>query len=136
MADVVPGVETLTLTRQGDKYQVHNPTPYHFSFVELRSSLKGKGVENFEPVMVEPKGEMTLNVSAAQLGNSPVLMFVNDYGSQRLLPFSCSGSSCKPGKVEKVPGPTLNNSVAPLKTEQRAADDTNGQKDAATSESE
>ncbi|NIG46424.1 fimbria/pilus periplasmic chaperone [Enterobacter sp. Acro-832] len=105
MLDTVPGTETLTLTRQGDKYVVNNPTPYHFSFVEARSSLKGKGIENFEPEMVAPKGTVTLKPSASALGNSPVLMFVNDYGSQRLLPFSCSGNICKAGKVQ-IPAAT------------------------------
>jgi P pilus assembly chaperone PapD len=119
MADTVPGIETLTLTKQGDSYTVNNPTPYHFSFVEVRSSLKGKGLENFEPVMVEPKS--SARISAAAAGNTPVLMFVNDYGSQRLLPFSCSGNSCKAGKVEMVPGPAKANTVAPFKaTEDKA----------------
>lgn len=117
MADTVPGVETLTLLRTGDRFVIHNPTSYHISFVEARSSLKGKGLENFEPVMVEPKGKADLPASAAKLGTSPVLMFVNDYGSQRLLPFSCSGSSCKAGKVEMVPQPAQPNTVAPFKAE-------------------
>ncbi|ELV2797977.1 fimbrial biogenesis chaperone [Enterobacter ludwigii] len=103
MADTIPGINTLTLSRAGDKFIVHNPTPYHVSFVEARSTLNGKGLEGFEPVMVSPKGEAPLPVKATVLGNTPVLMFVNDYGSQRLLSFSCSGSVCKAGKVEMVP---------------------------------
>lgn len=102
MADVVPGTESLTLTRKGSQYTVNNPTPYHFSFVEVRQSLSGKGLANVEPVMVAPKGSAVLEVGADRLGDSPVLMFVNDYGSQRLLPFSCAGDTCKAGKVEIV----------------------------------
>lgn len=101
--DTVPGISTLSLSRDGDKYVVHNPTPYHVSFVEARSSLKGAGLGNFKPVMVAPMDRATLPVSAAALGSSPVLMFVNDYGSQRLLPFSCSGTTCQAGKVAGVP---------------------------------
>lgn len=97
MADTVPGTESLTLTKQGSSLVVTNPTPYHFSFVELRSSLSGKSADGFEPVMVAPKGSLPLKQSVP--GNTPVLMFVNDYGSQRLLPFSCSGNTCKAGKV-------------------------------------
>lgn len=105
MADTVPGVETLTLTKSGDRYVVNNPTPYHFSFVELRTTLKGKGLKNFEPVMVAPQDKVELPVKASLLGGSPVLMFVNDYGSQRLLPFSCSGSLCTAGTPKMVPQP-------------------------------
>lgn len=97
MLGTVPGTETLTLSRQGDKYTLNNPTPYHFTFVEGRSSEKGTGLAGFEPVMVAPKGTITLPV--AQYGSTPVLMFVNDYGSQRLLPFSCSRDTCRAGKV-------------------------------------
>jgi len=104
MADVVPGTETLTLTKNGSQYVVNNPTPYHFSFVEVRKTLAGKGLENFEPIMVEPKGSATLKTPVSELGSAPVLMFVNDYGSQRLLPFTCGGTSCKAGKVE-IPAP-------------------------------
>ena len=116
MADTIPGLDTLTLSRDGDKYVVHNPTPYYVSFVEARTSLKGKGLDGFEPVMVNPKGKADIAVKASSLGSSPVLMFVNDYGSQRLLPFSCSGINCKAGKVEMVPQSLQANPVAPLKT--------------------
>lgn len=101
MLTIVPGTETLTLEKQGDKYVVNNPTPYHFTFVEGRISATGKAVAGFEPVMVAPKSTLTLGPSAATLGNTPVLMFINDFGGQRLLPFSCSGSTCKAGKVIK-----------------------------------
>ncbi|WQD29271.1 fimbria/pilus periplasmic chaperone [Kluyvera intermedia] len=97
MLDTVPGTETLTLSRQGGKYILNNSTPYHFTFVEGRSIEKGAGLAGFEPVMVAPKETLTL--PAVQYGNTPVLMFVNDFGGQRLLPFSCSGNSCKAGKV-------------------------------------
>jgi len=103
MADTVPGTENLSLTKQGNQYVVHNPTPYHFSFVEVRPSLKAKGLEDFEPVMVAPKSTATLKPAVSALGSSPVLMFVNDYGSQRLLPFTCAGSTCKAGKVTTPP---------------------------------
>lgn len=100
MIDTVPGTETLTLEKSGDRYTINNPTPYHFSFVEVRPSLTGRGLENVEPMMVAPKSRAVLNVSAARLGNSPVLMFVNDFGSQRLLPFNCAGNTCKAEKPQ------------------------------------
>ncbi|EHS97500.1 TPA: fimbria/pilus periplasmic chaperone [Klebsiella oxytoca] len=99
LLDVVPGAETLTLTRKGDRYEVENPTPYHFSFVEARGSLHGKALDDFEPVMVSPKGKAQLPLSASRMGTTPTLMFINDYGSARLLPFTCTGIACRAGKV-------------------------------------
>lgn len=101
MADVVPGTETLTLTRTGDRYAINNPTPYHFSFVEARKTLNGAAIPHFQPLMIAPKSTLALNPPASELGNTPVLIFVNDFGSQRLLPFTCGGASCKAGKVTK-----------------------------------
>ncbi|AVZ00474.1 molecular chaperone (plasmid) [Lelliottia sp. WB101] len=113
MADTVPGTDTLTLTRQGSSLVLTNPTPYHFSFVELRSAVSSKPVDGFEPVMVAPKSSLTLKHSVS--GNTPVLMFVNDYGSQRLLPFSCAGNTCKAGSVviPKIASPSAADGKAP-----------------------
>ncbi|HCD4161699.1 TPA: molecular chaperone, partial [Klebsiella pneumoniae] len=94
-SDSFPGIQNVTLAKQGNSYTLNNPTPYHLTFVEGRSSVKGKGLEGFEPIMVAPKAQTALNVSAADLGATPVLVFVNDYGSLRLLPFQCTGSACK-----------------------------------------
>ena len=115
MLDTVPGTETLTLTRQGNTYVVNNPTPYHFTFVGARSSLTEKGVENFEPEMVVPKGTVALKTSVG-LGENPVLIFVNDYGSQRELPFSCNLEHCRAGSVRVPP---LSKSVANEVTEEK-----------------
>lgn len=99
LLDVVPGTETLTLTRKGERYEVDNPTPYHFSFVEVRNTLHGKALDDFEPVMVSPKDKAALPLTLSKMGNNPVLMFINDYGSARLLPFTCTSSICRAGKV-------------------------------------
>ncbi|MDM3379286.1 fimbria/pilus periplasmic chaperone [Citrobacter sp. Cb003] len=98
-ATMVPGTETVVLEKQNNQYLVNNPTPYHLTFVEGRRSEKGRGVENFEPTMVAPKSKTLLGVSASILGNTPALVFINDYGSQRVLPFNCSGNLCKAQKV-------------------------------------
>ncbi|MEX0634066.1 molecular chaperone [Serratia ureilytica] len=57
--------EQLTLTKQGDKYIVNNPTPYYVTIVD--AAERGKGAaspHNFEPFMVPPKGQIPLTVSA------------------------------------------------------------------------
>ncbi|EOW6734531.1 fimbria/pilus periplasmic chaperone [Cronobacter dublinensis] len=86
-------VEKVTLTREGDKFVVNNPTPYFLTIVEGAPSVKGKPV-GFEPVMVSPKGSATIGASAAAFGNSPVLTYVNDYGGRPKIQFSCGGTTC------------------------------------------
>ncbi|HCR1077293.1 TPA: fimbria/pilus periplasmic chaperone [Enterobacter cloacae] len=88
-----PPQEQLTLTKQGDKYVVNNPTPYYVTLVDAGSS-KTTPVKAFEPMMVPPKGKLPLTVSAASVGNSPVLTYVNDYGGRPKLSFSCGSSTC------------------------------------------
>lgn len=86
-------VEKVTLTRQGDKLVVNNPTPYFLTIVEGAPSVKGNPVA-FEPVMVSPKGSATIAASAAAFGNSPVLTYVNDYGGRPKIQFSCGSATC------------------------------------------
>ena len=94
-SDSFPGIQNVTLAKQGNSYTLNNPTPYHLTFVEGRSSVKGKGLEGFEPIMVAPKAQTALNVSAADLGATPVLVFVMITVAYCLLPFQCTGSACK-----------------------------------------
>ncbi|MBH3259859.1 fimbria/pilus periplasmic chaperone [Serratia marcescens] len=89
-----PPQEQLTLSKLGDKYTVNNPTPYYVTIVDASSKKGGEGVKGFAPMMVPPKGSLPLSTSAASVGNSPVLTYVNDYGGRPELSFSCNGSSC------------------------------------------
>lgn len=90
-----PWQEKLTLTRQGNTYQVNNPTPYYITLVDARSRKDARTAPGFEPIMVPPKGSLALGVSAAVLGTTPYLTYVNDYGGRPTLAFSCAGSECK-----------------------------------------
>ncbi len=92
----------VTLTRMGDKYQINNPTPYYVTIAGAASTLKGKDVAGFEPLMVAPKGSAMMKGGAAALGSAPVLTYINDFGGRPKLEFQCAGSSCtvkanKPG---------------------------------------
>lgn len=89
-----PPQEQLTLTRQGDKYVVNNPTPYYVTLVDASNKKDGPGIKSFEPMMVPPKSNLPLTVSVAAVGNSPVLTYVNDYGGRPQLSFGCNGSTC------------------------------------------
>jgi len=89
-----PWQQKLTLTLAGERYQVNNPTPYYVTLVDARSTKDGKTVPGFEPLMVPPKGALTLGPTAKELGTTPHLAYVNDYGGRPLLAFTCTGSTC------------------------------------------
>lgn len=97
-----PPQEQLTLTKQGDKYVVNNPTPYYVTLVDASNKKDGPGIKSFEPMMVPPKSNLPLTVSASAVGNSPVLTYVNDYGGRPQLSFSCNGSTCTVMPMKKA----------------------------------
>ncbi|CAI2145977.1 TPA: fimbria/pilus periplasmic chaperone [Serratia marcescens] len=90
-----PWQEQLTLSKQGDKYQVNNPTPYYVTIVDAAARKGVAGVKDFEPLMIPPKGTAALGASATVLGASPVLTYINDYGGRPQLTFNCSGGACQ-----------------------------------------
>ncbi len=97
-----PYQEKLTMTRQGDRYVVNNPTPYYVTIASASSSLNGAAVSGFNPMMIPPEGSAVLSGSASAMGNNPVLIFINDFGGRPKLVFGCSGGTCtvkssKPG---------------------------------------
>lgn len=93
--NAAPWQEQLTLSKQGDKYVVNNPTPYYVTIIDAAGRKEGSGAKSFEPFMVPPKGSAPLTVSAGSVGSSPVLTYINDYGGRPQLSFSCAGAICK-----------------------------------------
>ncbi|WP_376189197.1 fimbria/pilus periplasmic chaperone [Serratia marcescens] len=90
-----PWQEQLTLRQQGDKYQVNNPTPYYVTIIEAATKKGGAGIQGFEPLMVPPKSNASMSISASALGGSPVLTYINDYGGRPQLNFNCGGGTCQ-----------------------------------------
>ncbi|RTG16348.1 molecular chaperone, partial [Serratia marcescens] len=93
--NAAPWQEQLTLSKQGDKYVVNNPTPYYVTLVDAGARKGVAGVQGFEPLMVPPKSSAPLGVNASALGNGPVLTYINDYGGRPQLSFNCSGNACQ-----------------------------------------
>lgn len=92
--NAAPWQEQLTLNREGSKYRINNPTNYYVTLVEGRKSIKGKPVESFKPLMLPPKSNQLLTSSIAELGTSPVINYVNDYGARPKLQFTCKAAEC------------------------------------------
>lgn len=91
----------LTLTRQGDRYVVNNPTGYFVTLVNAEPTEKGAELSGFQPVMVEPKGSAPLGGSAGALGSHPVLTFINDWGGRPQLIFTCGGERCSVSSLKE-----------------------------------
>lgn len=89
-----PWQEKIQLIRKGDSYQVDNPTPYYITLVDASDNKDGKTATGFEPLMVAPKSQSMLAVSANLLGAKPVLTYVNDFGGRPKMIFGCTGSTC------------------------------------------
>lgn len=99
--NTAPLQEQLTLTREGDRYVVNNPTGYFITLIDGAATRQGKSLEGFKALMVAPKSNGELSVPAGQLGNSPVLTYVDDYGGRPQLSFTCAANRCHvtPGKT-------------------------------------
>lgn len=96
--------QKLTLTHQGDGFQLNNSTAYYLTIVAAASSENGSDIATFKPVMVAPKESITLGATAASLGAHPVLTSVNDYGGRPKLIFNCAGNTCTVSHVKAGQG--------------------------------
>ncbi|HHX5240442.1 TPA: fimbria/pilus periplasmic chaperone [Escherichia coli] len=82
----------VTLTRNGQEFTVNNPTPYYVIFSNASTQKNGNPAAGFSPIVMSPKTSAPLNV---KMGSVPVLTYVNDYGAQMPLFFTCNGNSCQ-----------------------------------------
>lgn len=89
-----PWQELLTLNKKGNEYIANNPTPYYITISAAASSLKGNPSKDFEPLMIAPKSSASLKVGPGEIGNAPVLTYLNDYGGRPRLIFGCAGDTC------------------------------------------
>ncbi|AYV13682.1 fimbria/pilus periplasmic chaperone [Shewanella algae] len=86
--------EQLVLHQELGRYRLENPTPYFVTVTEAQASGISKTSDKLEPVMLAPKSSEVLNLTVKQLGQQPILTYVDDYGARRKLSFVCSSSSC------------------------------------------
>nr|CDS57106.1 putative periplasmic pilus exported chaperone [Serratia symbiotica] len=94
--------QKLTLTREGDKYRITNPTPYFVTIVAAQTAQSREDIASFNPLMIAPQSSALLNLSAKALGSSPVLTYINDFGGRPKLIFNCNAATCS--VKENLPG--------------------------------
>ncbi|MBS0861594.1 fimbria/pilus periplasmic chaperone [Providencia rettgeri] len=91
-----PWQEKLTLQQQGGTVIANNPTAYYVTIVNAAANAsKSSQKTDFTPVMIAPFGQENLGLSVKQLGSSPVLTYINDYGGRPTLTFRCQSGACQ-----------------------------------------
>ncbi|MER5098405.1 fimbria/pilus periplasmic chaperone [Providencia stuartii] len=90
--EIIPQENEIKIVKQGQNYVVKNPSPFFMSITRLKKG--NSDVDKFEPIMVPPKGEIALGSSAGDIGMSPTLVYLNDFGGTVDLKFTCNASQC------------------------------------------
>lgn len=94
-ANKSPWQHQVVVKQKSGKTFLENPTPYYITIVDAYSA--GKSVDEFEPVMLSPYGNVTL---AQPLGKQPSFTYIDDYGGRQQLDYTCT-SHCILNKGDK-----------------------------------
>ncbi|MCY1700958.1 fimbria/pilus periplasmic chaperone [Lelliottia sp. SL45] len=86
-------VEKIRLLKEDGHYVIDNPTGYYLNVKAARGKPGGAPVD-ITTVTAAPKAKTAMKDPASKLGDSPVLVYINDYGGDKELAFTCSGSAC------------------------------------------
>lgn len=89
----VPGMEQVVLTHAERGWQLDNPTGYYLTFVKFMTSPTVPTEKHFEPVMIAPFSRQDIKLPVPLNTTDPVLVFVNDYGSQQAMLLKCQAQS-------------------------------------------
>lgn len=84
----------VTLEKSGSQYQVNNPTGYYVILSNASNRVDGSTAKGFEPMVIPPRTQQMMKPGAADLGTTPVLTYVNDYGARLVLVFDCAAGKC------------------------------------------
>ncbi|MBW5405321.1 molecular chaperone [Morganella morganii] len=83
----------LKIEKTGSTLKLANPTAYHVVVININDS-KSK-VANFEEVIIKPNSNTNYLLSDKQKNASEIVVtYIDDYGSPKLLNYSCSSTSC------------------------------------------
>ena len=88
-----PWQEKLQLEKKGDVVFIKNPTPYYVTIINAGANANTDAKE-FNPIMIAPFGEENIGMTNSQLGNTPVITYINDYGGRPKLTFNCQSTAC------------------------------------------
>jgi chaperone protein PapD len=83
--------DQLVLYPVSGGYRIENPTPYYITIVGLAGTKKASSKDKFDSLMLAPKQSQTVKVAQV---NTPYLTYINDYGGQPTLAFTCDAAKC------------------------------------------
>lgn len=83
----------LKIEKMGSTLKLVNPTAYHVVVININNN-KSK-VANFEEIIIKPNSNTNYFLSDKQKNASEIVVtYIDDYGSPKLLTYSCSNTSC------------------------------------------
>lgn len=83
--------DQLILNKTSEGYRIENPTPYYVTINGIGESEKQAKEGNFNIVMLAPKSEQTVKAGNY---NTPYMSYINDYGGQGIVKFTCNKNRC------------------------------------------
>ncbi|ENZ0172021.1 fimbria/pilus periplasmic chaperone [Providencia rettgeri] len=88
-----PWQEKLLLEKKGNLVFIKNPTPYYVTIINA-GAHENTNAKEFNPIMIAPFSENNIGMTKEQLGNTPVITYINDYGGRPKLTFDCKNTIC------------------------------------------
>ncbi|MGL5954612.1 MAG: fimbria/pilus periplasmic chaperone [Providencia rustigianii] len=88
-----PWQEKMQLEKKGNLVIAKNSTPYYITIINAGAHANTDAKE-FNPIMIAPFGEENIGITSEQLGNTPVITYINDYGGRPKLTFDCKNTIC------------------------------------------
>ncbi|EPL9568991.1 fimbrial biogenesis chaperone [Providencia rettgeri] len=83
----------LKIEKMGSTLKLVNPTAYHVVVININDN-KNK-VANFEEIIIKPNSNTNYFLSDKQKNASEIVVtYIDDYGSPKLLTYSCRNTSC------------------------------------------
>lgn len=89
-----PWQNKLVLVKKGSEVYAKNPTTYYVVLNNIKKNAAAEKNKGFVATDIAPFSEQKIAITAEQLGSSPVINYINDYGGQVDLPFVCSATEC------------------------------------------
>lgn len=77
---------------------MNNTTGYYVIVSDASRDVDGETAKGFTPMVIAPQTSQMMVAGIAELGNTPVLTYVNDYGARLPLIFNCSAEKCTVNK--------------------------------------
>ncbi len=93
-----PWQNELVLVKKEGTFYAKNPTPYYIVINSVKKSADSVKNDKFSAMDLAPFSEKNMNIDSVQLGNSPIVTYINDFGGQVDLTFKCSANECRVNK--------------------------------------